>query len=586
MRISLKYFYLLLLLLSGQILLAQVSFRANVSKQNVPLNEHFTVEFSINEDGDFFKAPNFSGFSVLSGPNTSVSVSWINGNKSYNKSFSFILKPSKKGKFTIASASIEIDGKTYNTEPITVEIVDAVQKESQVSGLNQVQKQSLETIHLVAEVSNRTPYVNEPITISYKIYFREGLSGYAGKKIPTFDKFWVHNVKVPEPQPIETTYNNEPYYYILIKQDVLMPQEVGSFEIDPLVLDVHAQVFTGRRDFFGFPEYGNIEKEFSTNKVVINSKALPTDGKPENFSGAVGTFNFKATPNKTELKAGEMLNLKVEVSGRGNLNLLKMPTPKANSTLEVYDPVYSEKLNTGVYGIQGNRTNNYTIIPQYQGEYFIEPMEFSYFDLASKSYKVITTDSIKINVLEGPTLPTNKDLKGPENMDDHDLFQNIDSSLTFVKPHQNSYWATPLFYILTSLPFLGVILLVLVTKIRQNAQKDTQGNRLKANNRLAKKYLTQAKKQMANKDLFYEALELCLHNFLKAKLSIETSDMSNDTIEELLEKSQVDQQSIKDFIALKNACEYARYTPSEQVNIQKDYQSAIDILGQLEKQIK
>ncbi|MHC5201137.1 BatD family protein [Myroides sp. LJL119] len=586
MRILLKYFYLLSLLLSSQVLLAQVTFQATISKQNVPLNENLTVEFAINEDGDFFQAPPFKDFNVVGGPNTSISATWINGKKSFNKSYSFVLRPTKKGKFTIGSASIEVNGQKYQTQPVTVNIVDPVKRESQENSLNQIQKQSLETIHLVAEVSNRNPYVNEPITISYKIFFREGLSGYAGKKIPTFDKFWVHNVKVPEPQPIEGTYNNEPYYYILIKQDVLMAQEVGTFEIDPLVLDVHAQILTGRRDFFGFPEYGNIEKEFSTNKIVINTKALPTQDQPSNFSGAVGDFNFKAVPNKRELKAGELLNLKVEVSGRGNLNLLKMPTPTANSALEIYDPVYSEKLSTGLYGIQGSRTNNYTIIPQYQGEYTIDPMEFSYFDLASKTYKTITTDSIKINVLEGPTLPTNKDLQDPETLQENDLFQNIKTSFSQVNPQVNKYWGSTLFYLLNALPFLGVLVLLIASKLKQNALKDTQGNRLKAKSRLAKKYLSQAKKHTSDKDKFYEALELCLHNFLKAKLHIETSEMSNETIIDLLEKNQVDSKNIHEFIALKNACEWARYTPSEQVNINGDYHNAIEILAQLEKQIK
>lgn len=581
-----RYIFLLLLLVSSTCVLAQPYFKASVNKENVPLNQSLTVEFSMNEDGDYFKAPNFEGFKIVSGPNQSVSVSWINGKKSFNKTYSFQLQPTRKGKITIGSASIDIKGEVYNTQTITVNITDAVKVDSRANNLNSIQTQSLETIHLVAEISNRNPYINEPVTISYKIYFREGLSGYAGKKIPTFDKFWTHNVKVPEPQPIETTYKGEPYYSILIKQDVLMAQEVGDFTIDPLVLEVQAQVLTGRRDFFGFPEYGYIEKEFSTNTVKITAKALPEEGKPVDFSGAVGSFDFKAVPSKTQLKAGEMLNLKVEVSGRGNLNLLKMPTPKANSALEIYDPIYSEKLNTGIYGIQGNRKNDYTIIPQYQGDYSIEPMHFSYFDLNTKSYKTISTDSITINVLEGPTLPTNKELQGDVLENEQELFQPIKESMSRITPYKSTYWSSTLFYVLNAAALVAILLVVGIVETRKNATKDILGNKLKANNKLARKYLSQAKKHLKDKDLFYEALELCLHNFLKAKLNIETTQMSNDNIKELLMEKQVEDSSIQSFIDLKNACEWARYTPSDKVDSNKDYQTAINIIAELEKQIK
>ncbi len=586
MQILKKYICLFLLLFSSATLFAQTFFKASVARDNVALNELVTVEFSMNEDGDYFKSPSFEGFTVVSGPNQSVSISWVNGKKSFNKSYSFQLKPNKTGKLTIGSASIDIKGDVYKTQPISVTITQAVKREEQANDLNHIQKQSLETIHLVAEVSNKNPYVNEPITISYKIYFQEGLSGYAGKKIPSFDKFWTHNIQVPEPQPIQTTYKDQPYYYILIKQDVLMAQEVGDFTIDPLVLDVQAQVLTGRRDFFGFPEYGYIEKEFSTNSISIQTKALPIQDQPEDFSGGVGAFNFTVTPSKTQLKAGEMLNLKVEVNGSGNLNLLKMPIVKANSALEIYDPVYNEKINTGIYGMQGRRTNDYTIIPQYKGEYFIEPMNFSYFDLKTKSYKTISTDSIRIDVLDGPTLPTNKELLGEQLSQDQDLFQPIKQKLTYVNPYVSKYWGSNLFYILTSLPLLAVVLIILISKAKENANKDTVGLKLKSNNRLAKKYLSQAKKHLNNKDSFYEALELCLHNFLKAKLNIETTQMSNENIKIILEQKQVNPASTQRFLDLKNACEWARYTPSDQVDMKQDYQNAINIIAELEKQIK
>ena len=585
MRIVRKY-YVVVCLLFVQVLLAQTKFEASISRESVPLNENVRVDFSMNSDGDNFVPPSFKDFTVVGGPNQSVSYSWVNGKKSFNKTYSYFLQAKRKGVFTIESATIEIDGKKYTTSPVKVKIVDAVAKQDPRERLNSVQQQSLEDIHLVTEVTNSSPYVNEPVTVSYKIYFRDGLEGYRGRAIPTYEKFWVHNVQLGEPQLENVTFKGEPYYMVLVKQDVLMPQEVGTFVLDPLELSVQARVLTGRRDFFGFPEHALVEKEFKSNRVTIKSKALPEEGKPAHFSGGVGNFKFSVVPNKTSLNAGEMLTLKVEVEGRGNLNLLNIPTPTANSALEMYDPEYTEKIVAGTRGMQGFRRNNYTIIPQYKGEYTIYPMEFSYFDLADKKYKVIQTDSIKINVIEGPELPTDKEILVANTGDEEDLFQTIKLSFTPVKAIENTYWGTKLFYILFSAPFVAFPVVILLIRRRNKYLSNTEGLRLRANNRLARKYLGEAKKQLKDKNMFYEALERCLHNFLKAKLNIETTEMSNENIVELLKERTVEEEQIRAFINLKKSCEYARYAPSSMENMKNDYAVAIEVISNLEKEIK
>ncbi|MEK6451639.1 MULTISPECIES: BatD family protein [unclassified Myroides] len=584
---TLRNFILIICFISTQAIFAQITFDAKVSRESVPLNENVRVDFSMNKDGDNFTPPRFDGFTVVGGPNQSVSYAWTNGQKSFNKTYSYFLQPTRKGKLTIQGASIEIDGQVYKTKAVTITVGDAVAKQDPRQQINQVQQQSIDNIHLVAEVTNSKPYINEPITITYKLYFNTSIGGYMGKQIPTYEKFWVHNINLDgRPEVKQGKFKGENYHYIVLKQDVLMAQEEGALSIDPLILNIQAEVPTGRRDFFGFPEYGYIEKEFSTNKVTINAKALPEAGKPENFSGGVGTFDFKVTPTKTDLKAGEQLKLTVEVSGKGNLNLLTMPQPKAHSALEIYDPVYAEKINSGIYGMQGKRSNEYIIIPQYKGEYNIEPMEFSYFDLGTKKYKTINTDSLVINVLEGPTLPTNKDAVGTDIVNTDELFQPFKTKASFVEPYQTKYWNTNLFYILTLIPFIAIPFFIFGINRQRAISGDTEGLRLKNNNRLAKKYLSEAKKNLNNKELFYEALERCLHNFLKAKLNIETSEMSNENIEEILVEKQIDTDAISEFMNLKNACEWARYTPTNQVNITNDYEKAIQAISKLEKQFK
>lgn len=584
---TLHHYILFAVLVCTQAIFAQVSFEATANKENIPLNDNVTIEFSMNSDGDNFVPPRFNDFTLLSGPNLSVSHSWINGQKSFKKSYSYILQPKRKGKISIGSASIVIDGETYKTQPLTVNITDEVARQDPRQRINQAQQRSLDGIHLVAEISKTNPYINEPVTVSYKLYFNTNIAGYRGKEIPTYDKFWTYNVELPQRPEVKIgKYKGQDYNYIILKQDVLMPQEVGKLQIKPLTLNIQAEVPTGRRDFFGFPEYGYIEKDFSSNRITLNVQELPLQNQPANFSGGVGDFSFKAIPSRTELKAGEPLNLTVEVSGKGNLNLVMIPEPVAHSSLEIYDPEYTERLNSGYFGMQGKRSNKYTIIPQYKGEYTIEPMEFSYFDIASKKYKTISTDSIKISVLEGPTLPTNKEVIGTDTVDDSELFQPIKPKASFITAYKNKYWQTNLFYILTVVPFIAIPLFAFAVKQQRKRIGDLEGNRLRRNNKLAKKYLGEAKKHLKNRTLFYEALERCLHNFLKAKLNIETSEMSNENIREILTEKQIDIDSIENFMDLKNSCEWARYAPSAQADIHRDYETAIQVISQLEKQFR
>lgn len=583
----LRNFIVFVFLTCSQFTWSQITFQANVNKETMPLNDVIQVEFTMNGDGDNFQPPRFEGFAVVGGPGQSVSQSWINGKRSMSKSYSYILQPRRKGTLTIGAAVVQIDDQTYKTQPITITVTDAVDRPDPRQQTNQAQSKALEAIHLVSELSKKSPMINEPITLTYKLYFNVNISGYRAQNVPTYDKFWTSSVDLSrQPEVKQGKYQGKDYNYVIIKQEVLMPQEAGNLTISQLSLLIQAEVPTGRRDFFGFPEYGYVEKEYSTNKIIVNVQDVPLQGRPENYSGGVGEFTFDVKPSMTEIKAGEPLTLTVSVAGKGNLNLVTIPTPVAHSALEIYDPEYSEKLNPGVSGLTGKRTNKYTIIPQYQGVYNIDPMEFSYYDLASKSYKTIATDTIKINVLDGPLLPTNKDTAGTDTAEESELFQKIKPIARVKQQEQTRYWNSVLFYVLTLLPLIAIPMFVVAINQKRKMAGDVTGNRLKRNNKLARKYLGEAKKNLANKELFYESLERCLHNFLKAKLSIETTEMSNENIEELLVNRAISVETIESFMKLKNACEYARYTPTEQVEIHNDYDNAIQVISELEKQFK
>ncbi len=582
--------YIILFLLSIHGLYAQVQFEAKVSKNTLGLNERLRIDFMMNDDGDNFSPPSFEGFRIVGGPSQQVSQSWINGRSSFNKSYSYFLLPTQKGVLTIKQASVEINGQIYKTNPIKITVTNAVEQPRDPN--DQPQVSANDAIHLVAEISKGNPYVNEPITVVYKLYFSYniGITNWRELNKPKYNDFWSQNIDIKQLVAEEGNYNGEKYRYVVLRKTVLYPQKSGKLEIEPLSLDIDCQVPTNRRNIFGQVQVVEDNKRVSAGSKTITVKPLPEAGKPVDFSGAVGRFNFSVTPSKTNLKNGESLDLKVVASGTGNLKLFTLPKPVVPSSLEMYDPVHNENVQTPLSGMNGSISDSYTIIPQFKGKYPIKPMAFTYFDLGSSSYKTITSPEIMINVLDGPTSENNAVANANPGVSKMKVsageqFQFIQLKTKLTNTHKKDFLGSTLFYTLMFVPFLIIPIVVLFRKKKEALDGDIVGNKIKQSNKLAKKYLSEAKTQINNKELFYISLEKAMHNFLKAKLNIETSEMSKDKIKEILLTRNANSETVQSFIALTENCEMARYAPSSSVAIQQDYDKAVGIISDLEKQI-
>ncbi len=581
-----KYIFLFVLSFHG--LWAQVQFEAKVSKQTLGINERLRIDFSMNDDGDNFSPPNFEGFRVIAGPSQQVSQSWINGRSSFNKTYSYFLIPTQRGTLTIKQASIEINGQIYKTTPIRVNVTAAVE---QPRDPNDTQVSADNELHLVADISKVNPYINEPITVVYKLYFSNNIGITNSRELdkPKYNDFWSQNIDIKQFVVEQGKYRGEDYRFIVLKKVVLYPQKSGKLVIEPLSLEIDVQLPTNRRTIFGQMVLAEGNKRVSAGAKTINVKALPEAGKPEDFSGAVGRFDFKVKPSKTNLKSGESLDLEVSVSGNGNLKLFTLPKPVVPSSLEMYDPVHNEHVKTPLSGMTGKIADKYTIIPQYKGKYPIKPMQFTYFDLGSRSYKTITSHEVMVNVLDGPMAASDA-VASNEGTPKKEILSTAQFKFVKLKTdlmpiHQDDFFGSSLFYTLTFLPFLGIPLVVLFKKRKEAIDGDLVGNKIKLSNKLAKKYLSEAQKEIGNKEPFYIALEKALHNFLKAKLNIETSEMSKEKISEILKERNAQSDSVAAFISLTENCEFARYAPASNVAIQQDYEKAVAIISALEKQL-
>ena len=570
---------------------AQVRFEAKVSKDKLGINERLRVDFEMNQDGDNFNPPSFEGFRVVGGPNQAISNSYINGKRSYTKTYSYFLAPQARGTFSIGQATIEIDGETYKTLPVRVEVTAAVDKPKDENNADYV---ASENVHLVADVSNANPYLNQAITVQYRLYVSNEVNitrGWREIDTPKYADFWSQNIDTRGNFKVyEGKYQGRDYRYVILRTTVLYPQKTGELNIEPLTLDIPIDVETNKRDLFGRRLMTRVNKTISAGNRTINVKPLPSQGRPDNFNGAVGDFSFDVTADRTELDANESLRLSVRVSGRGNLKLFELPGIKLANSLEQYEPERDNNITTQAEGMSGSVTDTYTIVPQFKGEYPVRPLSFSYFDPVTEQYVTLSSDEIIINVENGPvTNRTNGELngenKGPVTVLSEEQFKYIKLNAELREMEELPFFKSKLFWSLLGGPFLLIPLIILIGRKRQRRLLDVEGNKIRKADRLARKYLSEAKRSMGDKEHFYEALERALHNYLKAKLSIETSDFSKERIASLLREKGADEQTVQAFIELLKSCEFARYTPSSAVTIKQDYDKAVSVISSIDKQL-
>ncbi len=580
-------FLLLSFVFSTEILISQVTFEAKLSKKKLGLNERLRIDFVMNENGDDFTPPDFKGFNVVGGPNQSVSNSWINGKRSFSKTYSYFLSPQLKGKIKILQATVKISGEIYKTSPLIVEVTSAVDKPNDPNNIDYIAD---ENIHLVAEISNSNPYLNEGITILYKLYYRNPItiSDVQELESPKFSDFWNHIIKIPKITVERGTYKNEPYNEVVWRKVVLYPQKTGKLVLEPLSLNLSVGIPTQKRDFFGSKIYRQVQKTTTTGKNIINVKALPEKNKPDNFTGAVGQFDFDVVLSKKSLKASESFQAKVKVNGKGNLKLFKLPKIVVPNTLELYEPEYKENIKVLLSGMKGSIEDSYTIVPQFQGKYPIPEISFSFFDPIKKEYKTLNSFELIVDVFDGPSNLNdyNKISRSEKKEFNNDnSFNFIELSTKFSSIKKEQFWNTSLFWLLFSLPLILIILLIIFKEVFLNRKENQKSLIQRRNEKLARKFLGSAKREINNYQNFYEVLERALHNYLKAKLLIETTEFSKNKIVNLLVKKNVDLIYANEYVDLLENCEIARFSKESNINTNSDYENAIKIISKIDKQL-
>lgn len=582
---------------------AQVSFKATAPRV-VALGEQFRISYAVNARGKNFQQPNFGEFRVLSGPNVSQSssVQIVNGKMKQEVSYtySFVVMPLKEGKYTIPAATIEVKNKKYNSNAFSIEVVKGNQSAKKVGGSRTTAVDNTNAkdkgLFVAVNVNKKTLYQGESLVAEIKVYTQKSLAGFEDIKFPPFTGFWSQDIESPQQiQLHRENVNGQIYEVGLFKKVLLFPQRSGEIIIDPFEITMITQQKVRSNnpfdDFFG-GSYRRVPYNLASKAVKINVKPLPAN-KPEEFNGAVGKFTMSANIDKYKVKANEAINLKIKISGNGNLKLIKPLNVDFPPDIDVYDPKTSLNSKASTAGVNGSITFDYLFIPRYSGNFRIAPIKFSYFDSSTKSYKTLSSKEFEITVEKGSG---DEELSSGvvQGLTKEDVkyigkdirFLKTNFSLSKIeKPIFGNLWFY-LIYIVSTILFF-VIILVRRSQIKQNANQAKLKNR-KAN-KVSKKRLKKASGFMkaGEDEKFYDEVLKAIWGYLSDKLVIPVANLSKDNVSEILEKHEVDSDTSSTLMQLLDACEFARFAPAAVSGGMEDiYKKAGSIISKLDQNIK
>lgn len=579
-----SWIYAILFCFSAQFLTAQVKFQTKVSQKEVQIGQRFRVEFVLNQKGSGFKPPSFEGFQVLGRPEYNVRTSLSNTGRSIELSYSYILSAKELGEFKIEPATIKVKGEVYRTEPV---IIKVLKQRSKAQSRNQ------ELVFLEATVSKRKVYQGEPIYGKYRLYYRTTYNGLSIVKQPDFQGFFYSKPQENSLKIGREVLDGQEYAYRGLDELVIIPSKAGTFKPGELEISTSVLYRTGGRNVFGQPNTALRELKTSVDFPSINVKPLPSKGRPQNFSGAVGNFKMDVDLSATEVNIDGSISLKIRIEGNGNIELCDLPKIEFPSAFEVFDPEIKERSAVGPYGMRGYKEIEYLLVPRYSGTYKLEPIQFSYFDPKKEKYFRLESEAYEININGGPQQAKAGNSKTPAG-EVSEAVDFINKDILFIKT-TNSTWKKQGHQFLASSAFwliLAALVLIALGLIawwlrNRTELKNRDSLRVQRAGKLAQKKLRKAQKALKDGDAeaFYQELETALYGFFSDKWNVGTSAINKDYLQEQLKRSGAEEPQIKSILQLLEKSEMARYTGLKIDAAQQDFELATRLLTEIDKHL-
>jgi len=603
------FLYFTLLLLTGwDAFASDIQFSANAP--NAVINgRRFNLVFSLkNAQPENLQIPDLSNFEIIMGPSVSqgTEMQIINGtvNRSESISYTYVLQAKKEGTFTISPAKITANGKTIMSNALTIKVLPEDQANQAGSaaagnsGNNSSPTVSEDDLFVRTDFSKRKVFEQEHILATIKLYYRVNVRGLDEIKFPEYKGFSMHEIALPEDQKYGMeTINGKNYKTAILKQSILFPQKSGTIEIESgkLTTIIQIQVNNQRsRDPFEsmFGSYRDVKKTLTIPGAKIEVSPLP-DGKPANFSNAVGTFKMESSINSENVKTNEAINIKLKISGNGNIRFIKNPEIKFPNDFDVYDPKVETKTNVTTAGVSGTREIEYLAIPRFAGEFTIPSAQFVYFDPNAKQYKTLSTPEFRIQVEKGEGSSSSALIMNYTNKEDIRFFGEdirfIDTENLKVGKRNDYMFGSTFFWLsyVISLALFISLFVLFQKQAKENANVALTKN--KRANKQAKKRLKVAETYLKadNKSAFYEEILKALWGYTGDKLNIPVAELTKDNIEAELAKHKVSQETINEFMQLLQTYEFARFAPIESVGtMDSSYEKAIELISKLENEAR
>ena len=593
---SLKYILLIAILSISHLLMAQ-RFEATINNTTVSQGKPFEIRFTLYDaKGKNFMPPDFSNLIVRAGPNRSSNMQWVNGDMSSSVSYSYYLQSDEVGEFVITSAKIEVKGEILETKSIKIEVIEGEQTKTQIPGTqsspsNQqpqgksnssqpsgsILRQIEDNAYIQVAVSKSNVFQSEPLSVTFKLIHKLQGSNFGVSKNPSLNGFWVEDRSPDQISFKREVINGVQYQTALIKSATIYPQRAGKLEIDPMEIDLAVRV---GRSFF---DNRVVEHTIKSGLVSINVLPLPVEGRPLDFSGAVGSFSMTSSVDQDDVEIDEPITFKMRITGNGNMKMIQAPELDLSKDFEVYDPKVSQKRNS--------KTFEYLIIPRLGGQYKLEPFTFSYFDLDTKSYKTLETESYFLNITGdiSSTSPGNGSISGIRKEEIELLGEDIRFINTDKPKWTNtgsSFLFSRTFWTITVIPPLVLLSLLFIKRLTPDIQ-DEKAIRSKRAEKKAEKHLSAAKQHIQNpSNLFYKTLSDSLYGYIGDKLHMDTAFLSKLNISEEFKNRRVTQQNVDDLFDLISKNEMALFAPLPD-NITRDnmIEEAKSIIKKIEQEI-
>lgn len=581
-------------------------FTATVDKTVVGQYDRFQVYFTFNGSDvngvQNFRPPSFQNFKVLSGPNQSTQMQFINGKVSGSLTFSYILQPSDIGSFTIGAASVTFGGKSYSTSPVNIKVEKGTPQQKAESNGGYSDAELDKNVFIVAQANKSRVMLGEQITVTYKLYTKLNIASPQINKLPQYQGFWAE-----EMDPTRTInftvemYKGERYRAAEIKQVALFPTKTGVLNVTPFELNVPVIVKKKRTGNDVFDEFFNdsffgrtetVQHLTKSNTLKVTVDPLPSSNVPSSFNGAVGNFNFKAEIDKNKVSTNESITLRLTVSGSGNIKLLNLPEPQLPAGFEKYDPKIYDNVNKGTV-ISGQKISEYLIVPRSPGAKEIPPIEFTYFNPSLKRYVTQSSPSFKIFVEKGVGQYEPSQTAGFSKEDVKLLNEDIRYIKTSdfdLKPKDEITLIKTWFWILLVLPMAALFVLVAIQKRNDKLSGNVQMLKYQKAEKAAKKRLKASKLALDSNNLsgFYSELSSALYGYLEDKFNIQKSEFTLETALEKLKLRNVDDTLIERVRTIAEKCEFVRFAPQGETSATANeiYEETVKVIIEVDSSLE